>query len=165
MAFWSGEELGLHGSMRYVATLAQSEKDAILVYANVDMIASPNGFAGIYDEPGAAVGSSTARELLGAAVTRNGGTPVEVDLEGGSDHYGFVQAGMATAGVFSGFLEPVSAEQPAASGAEAGRLADGCYHLPCDDLSNIDLQLARVLAAGLADFTVQVANNPELLAG
>ena len=165
MAFWSGEETGLHGSTRYVAALSPNQKDAILVYANVDMIASPNGFAGVYDEPGAAVGSATASELLGAAVTRNGGTPVQVDLHGGSDHYGFVEAGMATAGVFSGFLEPVSAEQAAASGAEAGRLADGCYHQPCDDLGNIDLQLARVLAAGLADFTVQVANNPELLTG
>lgn len=165
MAFWSGEELGLHGSMRYVATLPQNEKGAILVYANVDMIASPNGFAGVYEEPGAARGSSTARELLGAAVSRNGGTPVGVDLHGGSDHHGFVQAGVATAGVFSGFLEPVSAEQAVSSGAAAGRLADGCYHQPCDDLSNIDLQLARVLAAALADFTVQVANNPELLTG
>ena len=49
------------------------------------------------------------------------------------------------------------------SGAEAGRPADGCYHQPCDDLRNINLDLARALAAGLADFTVQVAYAPELL--
>ena len=164
MAFWSGEELGLHGSLRYVAALSQEQKDAIIVYANVDMIASPNGFAGVYDEPNAAAGSSKASGLLSAAVTRNGATPVQVDLHNGSDHYGFVEAGVATAGVFSGFLDPVSAEQAAASGAEAGRPADGCYHQPCDDLRNINLGLARVLAAGLADFTVQVANAPELLA-
>lgn len=163
MAFWSGEELGLHGSLRYLATLSQEQKDAIVVYANVDMIASPNGFAGVYDEPTAAVGSSDASGLLSAAVTRNGGTPVHVDLHNGSDHYGFAEAGVATGGVFSGFLDPVLPEQAAASGAEAGRPADGCYHQSCDDLSNIDLGLARVLAAGLADFTVQVANNPGLL--
>lgn len=164
LAFWSGEELGLHGSLRYVEALSQRQKDAILLYANVDMIASPNGFAGVYDEPTAPVGSSDASRLLRAAVTRNGGTAVPVDLHSGSDHYGFVEAGVATAGVFSGALDPVSVEQADASGAEAGRPADDCYHQPCDDLTNIDLGLARVLAAGLADFTVEAANHPELLA-
>jgi hypothetical protein len=163
LAFWSGEELGLHGSVRYVEALSPQQQEAIVVYVNVDMIASPNGFAGVYDEPAAPGGSSDATRLLSAAVTRNGGTPVPVDLHSGSDHYGFAEAGIATAGVFSGGLEPVSAEQAAASGAEAGRPADGCYHQPCDDLSNTDLGLARVLAAALAEFTVQVANNPELL--
>jgi hypothetical protein len=163
MAFWSGEELGLHGSLRYAAALSPTQRDAILVYANVDTIASPNGFAGVYDEPSAPEGSSEASRLLSAAVTRHGGTPVPVDLHNGSDHYGFVEAGVPTAGVFSGFVDPVSVEQAAASGAVAGRPADDCYHQPCDDLTNIDLGLARVLAAGLADFTVQVANNPELL--
>jgi Zn-dependent M28 family amino/carboxypeptidase len=162
MAFWSGEELGLHGSMRYVAALSRQQREAIVVYANVDMIASPNGFAGVYDEPTAAAGSSDATRLLSEAVTSNGGTPVPTDLHNGSDHYGFAEAGIATAGVFSGFLDPVSAEQ-AAAGAEAGRPADACYHQRCDDLSNIDLGLARILAAGLAEFTVQVANDPELL--
>jgi acetylornithine deacetylase/succinyl-diaminopimelate desuccinylase-like protein len=164
LAFWSGEELGLHGSLRYVEALSQRQRDAILVYANVDMIASPNGFAGVYDEPTAPVGSSDASRMLRAAVTRNGGTAVPVDLHNGSDHYGFVEAGVATTGVFSGALDPVSVEQAEASGAETGRPADACYHQPCDDLTNIDLGLARVLAAGLADFTVEAANHPELLA-
>jgi hypothetical protein len=164
LAFWSGEELGLHGSMRYVEALSRQQRDALLSYVNVDMIASPNGFAGVYDEPTAPVGSSEATRLLSAAVARNGGTPVPIDLRNGSDHYGFAQAGIVTAGVFSGSLDPVSPEQAAAR-AEAGRPADACYHQPCDDLSNVDLSLARVLTAGLADFTVQVANNPELLAG
>lgn len=161
--WWSGEELGLPGSLRYVGALSQKQKEAILVYANVDMIASPNGFAGVYDEPTAAAGSSNASRLLRAAVTRNGATPSPVDLHNGSDHDGFVEAGVATTGVFSGSLDPVSVEQAAASGADAGRPADDCYHQPCDDLTNIDLGLARVLTAGLADFTVEVANNPELL--
>ncbi len=55
LAVWSGEELGLHGSYRYATALSEDHARAILVYANVDMIASPNGFAGVYDEPGAPV--------------------------------------------------------------------------------------------------------------
>ena len=73
-------------------------------------------------------------------------------------------------GVFSGAGEPVSAEQAVTSGAQApgsgavaGQPADTCYHRSCDDLANANLRLARVLAAGLADFTVRVANSPELL--
>jgi len=163
LAFWSGEELGLHGSVRYASTLSTDDARAILVYVNVDMIASPNGFAGVYDEPGAPPGSAAARALLTTAVERAGGTPVGVDLGGESDHYGFAQAGVATAGVFSGAVEPVSVEQAAASGAVAGRPADACYHQPCDDVANANLGLARILATGLADFTVRVANNPELL--
>ncbi len=163
MAFWSGEELGLHGSVRYATALSAESARAILVYANVDMIASPNGFAGVYDEAGAPAGSAVAHELLAAAVERAGGTPVGVDLGGGSDHYGFDEAGVATAGVFSGASDPVSDEQAAASGAVAGRPGDSCYHQPCDDVANANVRLARVLAAGLADFAVRVANNPELL--
>lgn len=164
LAFWSGEELGLHGSYRYASALAPDDVRAILVYGNVDMIASPNGFAGVYDEPGAPAGSTAAQDLLAAAVERAGGSPVGVDLGGGSDHHGFAEAGVATAGIFSGASDPVTAEQAAASGAIAGRPADACFHQPCDDLENTNLRIARVLAAGLADFTVRVANNPELLA-
>jgi Zn-dependent M28 family amino/carboxypeptidase len=171
LAFWSGEELGLHGSYRYATALSSEDARAILVYANVDMIASPNGFAGVYDESGAPVGSAAARDLLTSAVERAGGTPFGIDLGGGSDHRGFAESGVATAGVYSGAGEPVTAEQAApsaeqstGSGAVAGRPADACYHQPCDDLENANLRLARVLAAGLADFTVRVANNPELLA-
>jgi hypothetical protein len=164
MAFWSGEELGLRGSLRYVAALSQEQIDDILLYVNVDMIASPNGFAGVYDEPNAAAGSSQASRLLGARVTSNGGTPVWVDLHNGSDHYGFVQAGVPTAGVFSGHLDAVSPEQAAANGSTTGQPADACYHQSCDDQENLDLGLARVLAASLAEFTVRVANDPDLLA-
>jgi Zn-dependent M28 family amino/carboxypeptidase len=171
LAFWSGEELGLHGSYRYATALSKDDARAILVYANVDMIASPNGFAGVYDEPGAPVGSAAARDLLASAVERAGGEPVGIDIGGGSDHRAFAEMGVATAGVFSGASEPVSAEQAASSGdaatgveAVVGRPADACYHQACDDLGNVNLRLARVLAAGLADFTIRVANNPELLA-
>jgi len=70
---------------------------------------------------------------------------------------------VATAGIFSGASDPISAEQASASGAVAGRPGDACYHQPCDNVANANLALARVLAAGLADFTVRVANDPELL--
>ncbi len=111
LAFWSGEELGLHGSVRYATALTADQRRAILAYLNADMVASPNGFAGVYDEPGAPLGSNVVHDLLAAAVIRAGGAPVGVDLGGRSDHYGFAKDGIATGGVFSGTSEPVTAEQ------------------------------------------------------
>jgi Zn-dependent M28 family amino/carboxypeptidase len=163
LAFWSGEELGLHGSVRYASSLSADDRRAILVYLNADMVASPNGFAGVYDETAAPAGSDAVHALLAAAVERAGGTPVEVDIGGGSDHYGFAQAGVATGGVFSGASEPVTADQAATAGAIAGRPADACYHQSCDDVANANLPLARLLTAALADVTVRLADNPELL--
>jgi aminopeptidase Y len=150
LAFWSGEELGLHGSFRYATALSAEAARAILVYENVDMIASPNGFAGVYDESAAPAGSTVARDLLIDAVKRAGASPVGVDLGGGSDHYAFAKAGVATAGVFSGASEPVTAEQAVTSTAVVGRPADACYHLACDDRANVDMDSAVTLAQAVA---------------
>jgi hypothetical protein len=68
-----------------------------------------------------------------------------------------------TGGVFAGAGEAVTDEQAAASGATAGLPADPCYHVACDDGSNLDLGLARMLTAALADVYVQLADDPLLL--
>jgi Zn-dependent M28 family amino/carboxypeptidase len=159
LAFWSGEELGLAGSARYVTGLTSEGRDAIVVYLNADMVASPNGFAGVYDEPGAPSGSTEIRDLVSAAVARAGGAPVGI-AEGGSDHVPFANAGIAIGGVFSGARDPVLPEQAIAPGTTAGAPPDPCYHLACDDGSDLDLGLARILAAALADVTTQLANDP-----
>jgi Peptidase family M28/PA domain len=164
VALWSGEELGLQGSSHYVMGLTEAERSAIVAYFNVDMLGSPNGFAGVYDEASAPEGSADLSALLTAAVERAGGTPVAVDLHGGSDHVPFSQAGIPTGGLFSGAGEFVSPTQAASRGSTAGLPADACYHRGCDDLANVDLELARLLAAALADVTARLANTPEVLA-
>ncbi len=57
-AFWAAEETGLHGSSSYVHALSEVERARIVGYLNADMLASPNGFAGVYDEPAAPPGSA-----------------------------------------------------------------------------------------------------------
>ncbi len=161
LAFWAGEELGLRGSSEYVRNLSADERDRIVAYLNADMIASPNGIAGVYDEPGAASGSAAIRDLLMAAVERLGGAAEPVDLGGGSDHRPFVAAGIPTGGVFSGANEVISASQAQRSEATAGQPADPCYHQPCDDGSALDLTLGRRLAAALAAVAVQLANGDD----
>jgi len=162
LAFWSGEELGLHGSYGYATALSADARRAILVYLNADMIGSPNGFAGVYSLPGAPSGSGAVRDLLVAAVERAGGTAVGVDLGSGSDHAGFAAGNIAVGGVFSGANEPSpwTGRRHPGHRRTAGRPR---YHRTCDDLANLDARLARVLTAALADVTVRLANNPELL--
>ena len=164
LALWSGEELGLQGSTHFVTGLTEAERSAIVAYLNVDMVGSPNGFAGVYDEASAPEGSAALGALLMAAVERAGGVPVAVDLGGGSDHVPFTQSGIPTGGVFSGATEPIDETQGGSHGGTVGQPADACYHRPCDDLSNVDLELARLLTAALVDVTVRLANTPELLA-
>jgi aminopeptidase S len=163
LALWSAEELGLQGSSRYVRGLAEADRAAIVAYLNADMIGSPNGFSGVYHEGTAADSSAAVGALLTAAVERAGGVAVPVDLGGGSDHVPFTQAGIATGGVFSGASEPITETQAASRGAIVGQAADACYHRPCDDTKNVDLGLARLLTAALADVTVRLANTPELV--
>ena len=162
LAFWSGEELGLHGSFRYVTGLSQRDRAAIVAYLNADMVGSPNGFAGVYDEPGAPAGSDSIRDLFSAAVARTGATPAPIDVGRGSDHFAFAQAGIPTGGVFSGAWEPVSMAQASTSGATAGLPADPCYHRPCDDGSKVDLGLVRSLVAALLDVTTRLSDDPTL---
>ena len=160
LAFWSGEELGLLGSVRYVTGLSAQDRAAILVYLNADMLASPNGFAGVYDEADAPAGSTAVRDLISAAIGRAGGVPLMLDLGGSSDHLLFGRFGIPTGGVFSGAREPVTEAQAVAPGMTAGLPADPCYHRSCDDGSHLNLELGRLLAAALADVAVQLSNDP-----
>jgi len=41
--------------------------------------------------------------------------------------------------------------------------ADACYHFGCDDGSDLDVGLARILATALADVTAHIADDPTLL--
>ena len=165
LAFWAGEELGLAGSSSYVRNLPEEERGRIVAYLNADMLASPNGIAGVYDEAGSATGSIAIRDALMAAVERQGAVPEPVDLGGGSDHQPFRQAGIPTGGVFSGANEIITPSQATSSGATEGQAADPCYHQPCDDGSSLDLGLARRLGAALAEVAVNLANDTAAGAG
>lgn len=163
LAFWTDEETGLHGSFHYVEGLAPDDRAAIHAYLNADMVASPNGVAGVYDESRAAPGSAAISDLLVAAVREQGSVPVPEDVGGGSDHLAFTLAGIPTGGVYSGANELITPEQATASGATVGQPADPCYHRPCDDGTDLDVELARVLATALARTAVQLADDPGIL--
>jgi len=165
LAFWSGEEVGLLGSGRYVAGLDANERSRILAYLNADMLGSPNGFPGVYAEADAPPGSAALTADLQAALEDLGSASVAVELGGGSDHAPFMQGGIPVGGVFSGALEPVTAPQAAASGSTFGLPPDPCYHLVCDGPANVDVDRATTLARALCLVALRLADDPGRLGG
>jgi len=157
VAFWAAEEPGLRGSSRYVERLAADERDRIVAYLNVDMLGSPNGIRGIYDEAGAPPGSETIRDLLAADLEAHGLAWEGVDQGGGADHTPFQIALVPTGGLFSGANEFITRAQADRYGRIEGRMADPCYHLACDDRANVDLALLTEMASSLARVIAKLA--------
>ena len=164
LGFWAGEELGLWGSTQYVGALSDNDREALLAYVNADMVASPNGFAGVDDDGRDMPGGAALEALLMKAVKDAGGTPISAS-GGGSDHAPFARAGIAIGGVHSGATEILSPDTAASSGSQAGLPADACYHQVCDDRSNVRLELARTLAIALAQTARTVAAAGAIPAG
>jgi aminopeptidase S len=117
LGFWNAEELGLHGSRRYVRGLSGSERARVVAYVNLDMIGTPGGEARprVYGD-GAVVG----------ALSRAAGGLDRSSIGGSSDHAPFDDAGIPVGGLYTGDHR--------------------CYHQACDTAANVDRRLALRMA-------------------
>ncbi|GAA4556120.1 M20/M25/M40 family metallo-hydrolase [Pseudonocardia xishanensis] len=129
LAFWGAEEIDFEGSQGYVDGLA--ERDAIALYLNLDMTASPN--------PGYFVqGDGPATADLVARFAALGVQADRIDFDGTSDYAPFVDAGIPSGSLLAGDALDKTPDQARRWGGTAGRVFDACYHTACDDLRNID---------------------------
>jgi hypothetical protein len=156
-AFWAAEEIGLRGSIQYLQSRAGGEQERILAYLNADMLGSPNGIRGVYDEEAAAKGSAAITAAFGADLEANGLAWEPVDLGGGADHGPFTRIGVPTGGLFSGATGVLSVGQAERYGGQVGLPLDPCYHLACDDLSNVDEGRLAELAGSFARVALGLA--------
>lgn len=147
-ALWAAEEFGVLGSTYYVDSLTSNERDSIDAYINLDMVGSINAGLYVYDDDFAAPGSAQISRMIRDALDDLGSPSIGIP-SGGSDHIPFAQAGIPTAGVFSG-VAPLSEEHAALFGRQANVSADPCYHLACDGLMNVDTQTARLFGQAIA---------------
>ena len=134
VAFWTGEEPGLWGSVGYTSSLSSADRASIAAYLNFDMLGSPGGARRVYDAATFANPASAGLEqLFSQALDAEGLAWDRADIGGGSDHFQFDQLGMPVGGII----------------AEAGP-SDACYHLACDTTDNVDAvmlgQMARAAA-------------------
>lgn len=109
LGFWGAEEIGLVGSRRYVDRLSSAERQRIVAYVNLDMVASPGADPAVYDS-GNRIEAMIRRHLPPNAPQER--------LEGNSDHASFEARGIPSGGIFTGL--------------------DDCYHQACDTLRNVD---------------------------
>ncbi len=134
-AWWGSEELGLIGSNKYVSSLTSADKAKIKAYLNFDMIGSPNPGYFVYDDNPA---GNALRDDLTAYFTGIGVPWEYIDVDGRSDHQGFLNAGIPTSGTFTGAETTKTSAQAQKWGGTAGAAFDACYHRSCDNINNIN---------------------------
>lgn len=160
-AFFGSEEEGAVGSTAYVQGLSAADRQNIMLYLNVDMIASPN--AGYFVQGGKGAdrstagppGSGTVAQVMVDELARTGVTAEIIEFVG-DDEAPFVEAGIPSAGAENGDEEELSADQARTWGGQAGEPFDRCYHSACDRLDNVNRVVfehyLQALAGTLAHF-------------
>ncbi len=149
-AFWAGEEEGLWGSWDYAHRLPSEDRDAIEIYVNMDMIASPNFVTFVYEADDDPV-SRLVEDLFVEALDHAGLESELLNLHGSSDHAAFADVGVPTGGLYSGSQEIKTDAQVERFGGSAGEPLDECYHQPCDTLENLSRTAIRIHAAAFVE--------------
>jgi aminopeptidase S len=143
-AFWGSEEDELDGSTHYVESLAGPDRDRLLLYVNLDMLASPN--AGYFVQGGygrrssrtGPSGSAVVARVLTDQLAAAGVTAEPATFDDASDYAAFVAAGVPSGGLLTGDADKKSTREAQLWGGRAGEVYDRCYHSACDGLDNID---------------------------
>jgi hypothetical protein len=99
VAFWTGEEIGLLGSLAWVGRSDGPPLTSIAVYLNFDMLASPNGGRYVYDGAGTTspIASRAAADLFVRALEEQGLTWQSIAV-GSSDNVPSTSSGSRRAG-------------------------------------------------------------------
>ena len=174
-AWWGAEEEGLIGSTAYVEELPPAELDRIALYLNYDMVGSPNYIFMVYDAdqssfpPPAGVpipaGSIAIEDLFESYYTLVGQPYDDAQFSGRSDYQAFIEAGIASGGLFTGAEQVKTAEQQAIWGGTAGAQFDPCYHLACDTFTNNNAHALEVNSDLIAFAQMTYAYSTETVNG
>lgn len=140
--WWGAEESGLIGSLYYTRSLPEEERDKIRFYLNFDMIGSVKPKFDVYvgDNEGDAFGAALLEEYL----LEQGRPAQRAPFGTGSDYVGFIEIGVPSSGLHTG--------------TSAGGY-DPCYHLNCDDISNVDFSALTDNAKAAAHAAAILANS------
>jgi len=161
-AFWGGEEQGLNGSLDYLFALDRDQLNAIALYLNFDMLASPNaGFFtldGDLSGPAAAnpdpdevpIGSAGGERTLAGYLNLAGKRPADLGLTQRSDFRGFMTAGVPVGGITTGAADIKTNTQARLWGGKAGVAFDPNYHTARDTLAAINADALAVAGPGVA---------------
>lgn len=138
LGFWTAEELGLFGSRRYAGALTPKQRKEISGYLNLDMVGSPNAKVVVYGD---------GKAMKKAVEDAFGRDVPQIDIGAVADHGPFEEAGIPTAGIYSGGDEP----------GPGGKDRDECYHRACDTVRHADARLAARLTRVADEALVSLA--------
>jgi aminopeptidase S len=166
--FWGAEERNLNGSKSYVESLSDSEREAIALYLNLDMVASPN--AGYFVQGGAdgpesrsgPPGSATVGRVLVDELAANGIAADLMRFEGDSDYAPFVDADIPSGGVLAGDSNKKTTEQADRWGGRVGDVFDACYHSACDRIETLDRTALDKFSDAIAGTIARFADAAEV---
>lgn len=160
--FWGSEEAVLAGSTKYVAGLGGDALNDIALYLNFDLLGSPNPGYFTYDgdqsgQPNpdvpadsVPVGSAGVERTLAGYLNLAGVRPADMPLGKASDYSPFLDAGIPIGGMTTGAAQRKSAVQERLWGGTAGVAFDRNYHLPGDDIDNVNRDALAVTGPGVA---------------
>jgi len=161
--WWGAEEMGLLGSVYYVGNLTADQKKLIIANLNLDMIASPNSFNGVYNGTMAASnirnGSEYIMRLILKYVTMD--PTYNYDLtpfNGRSDYFPFINNGIPAGGLFTGAEQIKDMTGRSRYGGLANTPYDPCYHMDCDNYENINSVTFTSMAKTAAYVVQSLAN-------
>lgn len=169
-AFWGSEEDDLQGSTHYVKTLPRRQRGDILLYLNLDMIASSNagyfvlGGEGKTPAKSGPRGSAQVACVLVEQLAATGVVARTTTLDRESDYAAFIDAGIPTGGVWSGDRKNKSGKQARRWGGRAGEPFDPHYHTRRDRLDELNRtalgRFTRAAAGTVAHFAVSIDSRP-----
>eukprot|EP01094_Clydonella_sp_ATCC50884_P025104 TRINITY_DN6473_c0_g1_i1.p1 TRINITY_DN6473_c0_g1~~TRINITY_DN6473_c0_g1_i1.p1 ORF type:complete len:510 (+),score=100.60 TRINITY_DN6473_c0_g1_i1:244-1773(+) len=164
---WFGaEEMGKKGSEFYVNSLSDAGRKNISAMLNMDMVASPNFFRGVYD--GKSVDGTINKECAKIEEVFQDWfdqhdlphEPTEFDSR--SDYYAFLLNDIPAGGLFSGAEVKKSEESRSLYGGLANSAYDACYHASCDTYDNINQQSLLEMAQACAYVGYKLAEKSDL---
>lgn len=185
--WWSAEEFGLVGSEYYVDHLPEEERQKVALYLNFDMIASPNAGIFVFDGDGNATtipgapGSAAIETLYRDYFYSHDVVPGAAGFTGNSDYQPFLDIGIPTGGLNTGsggiktaeeaarYVQASLSEKPCSHsicrwGGQAGIAYDACYHLACDTVQNLNVDVwernAKSIAHGIATYANDITGIP-----
>ncbi|RLV92990.1 Aminopeptidase Y [Spathaspora sp. JA1] len=166
-AWFTAEEVGLFGSTYYADSLSSKENSKVRLFMDYDMIASPNFEYQIYDanneqNPN---GSGNLKQLYIDWYVKHGLNFTFIPFDGRSDYVGFINNGIPAGGIFTGAEGVKNEKSKEIFGGKAGAPLDPCYHLLCDDVTNVDYPAwvinTKLIAHSVAFYAKSFQGFPE----
>jgi len=168
--WWSASEELLSGSNSYLNSLHEDDKNKIYTYINLDRLGSINGLIQISNgelvpenTDGNCIRESTLLSNVVYSYLASQGLPwTNLSMAGClSDYYPFILNNITTIAFSTGTPSNTikNDTQKNVFGGLSGAMYDPCYHLPCDNLSNLNQTLLLTMSQIAAHLIEIVAMN------